>query len=97
MEYTQEPKQFTTNLRKKGSKGRKYVNKKGDMTSIDITEDHHIINLEFEQDCRIYTEKSVKLTMEEEARLRLELKTDFNIWHIPAMDIIGVLKKWGKI
>lgn len=98
MEYTQKPKQFITNLQKKGKKGRKYLNKKGNMLSDDgITEDHHIINIQYIEDCRVYTENSIKLTMQEEEKIRAELRTNFNIWHIPAMDLISILKKWGRI
>ena len=95
--YTDAPKKFITNLRRYGLKGRKYHNCKGSMDSIDIPESQHIINIECELDGRIGTEKTIKLTPEEVIKLTQELKTERNIWHIPAMDIISILKKWGKL
>jgi len=97
MLYTKKPKQFTTYLVKKGKKGRKYVNKRGDMTSIGVKYNHHIINMGYKENCRLHIEKSIELTPDEVGQMRKELNTDYNIWHIPAKDIISVLKKWGKI
>jgi hypothetical protein len=97
MQYTDAPKKFTVDLRRSSPRARKYRNMRGSMTSIDVNETHFALNLQHYSGSRIVNEQTVRLVESEVKDMMLELGTTHNIWHIPADDIIRVLKQWGRI